>query len=540
MNRAGKQKKKSGGKGKGKKTPKTTTTEVPEDDSHVNNADAREEASGSNSESPTDTKGLFDLTVDEARKECLKLNLIDISEKPKVQVCCVKLTKFLESNGFDAETFRFAHKGNTKFPSPLLNRKNKDNDETGDSSESSDNSSVQDDDSSSDSDVPLVPKKKKSKKKSKSVRFDPNVSSREATPSANFLPPGWQILNDAVTGNPVAMLDANKRLLSISEYTQTTASTTTPGTTMPGIAASNFSNISAAASILGGAAPSMNQAQPLGSSISNGNAFKNVDFCGMSIPSFATNHANEKDCYGHNKKLVSGRFSTGKKEVLKKEVWPHHLVDCTFRPGGCDYDEMGWVELCNGFTALVLSQVDETNMPTGPLNQLRHLNRLTAYGLFAPLDPILEFNAAFMTGVENRSQDWNNLKRMKEFHDTHVQNLKLAAHRSSNNKKGDRTDKDKTDSKEGSAQKGSKGKCTKNWALSQNICFLFQNEKCEESSGHDDGNGNMLTHCCAWCYYCEKGLQLHSNSTCKDKKNPFGPFKSAGRRTAAGSGNQEQ
>ena len=334
-----------------------------------------------------------------------------------------------------------------------------------------------------------------------------------------------------MTGNPVAMLDANKRLLSISEYTQT------PAVSAPPTSANSLSgNISAAAAILGGGAAQMIQAQSLGgSSNSNGN-FKNVDICGMSIPSFAIDHTNEKDCQGHSKKLVSGRFSTGKKEVLQKEVWPHHLVNCTFRPGGCDYDEMGWVELCNGFTALILSKLDETNMPLTQLNQLRHLNQLTGYGLFAPIDPILEFNAAFMSGVENKSQDWNNWQRMKQFHETHVQNLKLSSHRSSNSKKDNN---DKNDSKEGGKQKQAKGKCTKDWALSQNICFLFQNGGCDETSGHDDGKGNMLTHCCAWCYYCDKGLQLHANAACKDKKNPFGPYKSSERRTP-GSSNQEQ
>ena len=294
--------------------------------------------------------------------------------------------------------------------------------------------------------------------------------------------------------------------------------------------------MSAAAAALGGSIDLTTN----GAGSNNGNsAFKNVDLCGVSIPSFATSLNQEKNCHGHSRKLVSGRFCTGKKEVLQKEVWPHHLVDTTFKPGGCDYNDMGWVELCNGFTAKILMQCDESNMPIAALNQLRHLNRISAYGLFAPLEPVLEFNASLMTGVENRSQDWKNWNRIQAFHETHVQNLKLSAHRNTHNKNSETKSDNKID-KDANKLKEQKGKCTKSWALSQNICFAFQNENCQESNGHDDGNGNMLTHCCAWCYYRDNGLKLHSNSTCKDKKNPFGPFKSANKKTSGAGNTQDQ
>ena len=112
----------------------------------------------------------------------------------------MKLTKFLESNGFKVETFKFAPKGNTNFPSPLLHRKNnghksqKDDDSSDNSSDSSDDSSDDSESDDSDSEHEEVVSKKKLKKK-KSVRFNTNTNKSQMPSGQGFLPAGRTCCN---------------------------------------------------------------------------------------------------------------------------------------------------------------------------------------------------------------------------------------------------------------------------------------------------------------------------------------------------------
>ena len=83
----------------------------------------------------------------------------------------------------------------------------------------------------------------------------------------------------------------------------------------------------------------------------------NLDICGVSIPRFAQNKSQH---VGSNctKKLTSGMFCTGKKEVKQKIVWPHHCVNSIIKPNGVEYDCINWQEMTNGFTGLILSKVN--------------------------------------------------------------------------------------------------------------------------------------------------------------------------------------
>jgi hypothetical protein len=230
-------------------------------------------------------------------------------------------------------------------------------------------------------------------------------------------------------------------------------------------------------------------------------------------------------------------FCTGRKEVKQKIVWPHHCVNSIIKPNGVEYDVMNWQELTNGFTGLILSKVNSETIQPEVLNMLRHLNLISGYGMFAPIKTVLDFNAGLMLGIENMSQDWFNWTRLKQYHDQHLHSLKL----STNLSEGQSATKPDVIN-EGNTQKaggpGGSQKCSKTWLTSQNVCFLYQNDKCDQDLSHDNGKGNTLCHCCGWCYWNWKGIQEHSNATSPDKRNPFRPSQSGIGRPNTGETNQ--
>ena len=118
--------------------------------------------------------------------------------------------------------------------------------------------------------------------------------------------------------------------------------------------------------------------------------------------------------------------ATGKKEVVKKDLWPQHAIGSIIQPEGANYDEMSWQELNNGFTAIILSKCKKDTDP----------NRLNAYGLFAPLSSVLEFNAGY---------------------DRHLHSLKIASF--NRDKKSDKKNKgsDKRDDRDDSSEKNDQG-----------------------------------------------------------------------------------
>ena len=58
---------------------------------------------------------------------------------------------------------------------------------------------------------------------------------------------------------------------------------------------------------------------------------------------------------------------------------------------------------------------------------MRHLNRLNTYGMFAPREAVLDFNAGFMLGIENNTQSWANMEKLNAFYDRHLHSLKIAS-----------------------------------------------------------------------------------------------------------------
>ena len=205
-------------------------------------------------------------------------------------------------------------------------------------------------------------------------------------------------------------------------------------------------------------------------------------------------------------------------------------IDSVAKPNGVDYDSMTWQELTNGFTGMMLAECGPNEIPEKILNKIKHLNKLSSYGMFAPIEAILEFNAGYMMNIENMSQDWEDGKKMNEYHNRHLHSLKLNNHvkeskKKKNNDENDDNDDDTSGSGKKKTTKSVRGeKCSREWLASQNICFNYQNDQCDQGSGHDDGAGKAMIHCCGWCQFQNKGLQNHHNLTCTNKTNPF-PFR---------------
>ena len=132
----------------------------------------------------------------------------------------------------------------------------------------------------------------------------------------------------------------------------------------------------------------------------------------MSIPGFIYNQDRENGSVSnHPRKLISGMYSNGKKEVIRKCMYAHHGIDSSIKPNGVNYEDMSYEDLGNGYTALILNEIDtlatECGDDTNPriVNMLKHLNRLFAYGMVAPISSVLELDSGFMFGVENMTQD---------------------------------------------------------------------------------------------------------------------------------------
>ena len=483
--------------------------------------DQAEPAQAAQAPQAVDGKNLLELSADELKKEAFKLGLFTEGERPRKEQALTKLTAFLSRSGINIETFVFTPNGATQFPAPLLtqNRAKVTRTKTGSSSNSESGSSTEEDEISlantAPSTLPSVRRKKKTK------------ANKTSTSNSNY---GYETLVNPVTGVPVGIVSRTTGQffsVAIPGSPPVQSIPTLPPASPHQLPTGAHTPLSQTGLVTGldlGGNVAHTAGQPwTGTTGMRGN--ENIDICGISVPGFAANKTqhNTSNC---SKKITSGMFCTGKKEVRQKIVWPHHCVNSIIKPNGVEYDVMNWQELTNGFTGLILSKLDNATTQPDVVNMLRHLNLISGYGMFAPMKTVLDFNAGLMMGIENMSQDWGNWARLKQYHDQHLHSLKLStnvadAHAQSVTKPHNDTGHGSVGNHNNGGGPGGSQRCSKTWLTSQNVCFLYQNDKCDQEMSHDDGKGNTLCHCCGWCYYNWKGIMEHSNSLCPDKKNPF-------------------
>ena len=276
------------------------------------------------------TKLVNDLTAEEARKECEKLQIITPGERVKRETCILKLAEFLGVHGLSIGSFKFAFNGETNFPPPLL--------DSGNSGESGSDDDDDEEEEEEETRPETTRSKSQRRRKGSHVTFDLTAgepSSGSSRPNIVSLPAGWHVMAHPESGAPVGMLDPSGKLLAITDMSAASAPPTWTAPVMGRTTSSGTSqNISAAAAMLGGNIPASHRGPQNTSSISLNS--ENVDFCNASIPGFV--YSQESDTI-KSKKRMSGKFTTGKKEVLKQEMWPHHLVDSLILPEGVEYDD---------------------------------------------------------------------------------------------------------------------------------------------------------------------------------------------------------
>ena len=363
-------------------------------------------------------KNLLDLNADELKKEAFKLGLYVDGDKPRKDQALTKLTAFLSRSGINVETFKFSPNGATKFPAPLLSQNRPRTASAKSGTSSSDSSAA----SSSEVDEPSLagPSRPPSGLKKKKKRSKTN------SPSSKV---GYETIVNPVTGVPVGIVSRstgqffNIAIPGSAPVVTSPASLTTTQVLAPPPPVSQLSGQSGFAGHGTGSAFRSLPENTGSAQAQTDNA--NLDICGISIPGFAQNKPQHSGS-SCTKKLTSGMFCTGRKEVKQKIVWPHHCVNSIIKPNGVEYDVMNWQELTNGFTGLILSKVNSETIQPEVLNMLRHLNLISGYGMFAPIKTVLDFNAGLMLGIENMSQDWFNWTRLKQYHDQHLHSLKLS------------------------------------------------------------------------------------------------------------------
>ena len=348
----------------------------------------------------SDGKNLLELSADELKKEAFKLGLFVDGDKPRKDQALTKLTAFLSRNAINIETFVFKANGATEFPAPLLakNRAKVTQDKSGSASGS-------ESDTSSEEDEPTLATKPSA---SPSVRRKTSLKSNNNSNSNSNSNYGYETLVNPVTGVPVGIVSrttgqfynvaipGSPPVLPPASPFQLPNGTQHSHDGVPGLAAGLH---------LAGSVASTSGQPGTGSTGMGVN--ENIDICGISVPGFAANQS-QHSTSNCSKKITSGMFCTGKKEVRQKIVWPHHCVNSIIKPNGVEYDMMNWQELTNGFTGLILSKIDNATMQPEVVNMLRHLNLISGYGMFAPIKTVLDFNAGLMMGVEKLSQNWTN------------------------------------------------------------------------------------------------------------------------------------
>ena len=235
-------------------------------------------------------------------------------------------------------------------------------------------------------------------------------------------------------------------------------------------------------------------------------------------------------------KILSGQYDTARREVKERQNWPQVMIDHILNPETIDYDDMDWAVLTAGMTGKTLAEMDPTKMDQATVNKIKHLNRLSNYGMKTPMKSILNFNAVLFRAIENKALVWTNWEKIDQFHTRHLSSLTVAAATSG----AARAPAGSGSGGGQGAARGGQGK-KPDWntlraSMSDHqICFKFNKGKCDQEDDHDlSGDGRILIHACGSCTYAKRGIvKNHGAQECKPDFWPA-PFRSQHRATGGG------
>ena len=181
-------------------------------------------------------------------------------------------------------------------------------------------------------------------------------------------------------------------------------------------------------------------------------------------------------------------------------------------------------------------------MDAATVNKIKHLNRLSNYGMKTPMKSILNFNAVLFRAVENRSLAWENWDKIEQFHTRHLSSLTVAAATAGAGKASGGQGGAGGAGGAGGGQGGQGGRRDKpSWnALRESmtkhsICFKFNRGKCDQENDHNlNGDGRVLLHACGTCTHANRGVvKNHGTKECKPDFWPA-PFRTQHRATGGG------
>ena len=241
-------------------------------------------------------------------------------------------------------------------------------------------------------------------------------------------------------------------------------------------------------------------------------------------------------------KILSGQYDTARREVKERQNWPQVMIDHVLNPETVDYDDMDWAGLTAGMTGKILAEMNPGMMDAATVNKIKHLNRLSNYGMKTPMRSILNFNAVLFRAVENKSLTWDNWDKIEQFHTRHLSSLTVAAATAGAGKASGGHGGVGGAGGASGGQGGQGGRKDKpSWnALRESmtkhsICFKFNSGKCDQEDDHDlNGDGRVLLHACGTCTHANRGVvKNHGSKECKPDFWPA-PFRAQHRATGGG------
>ena len=237
---------------------------------------------------------------------------------------------------------------------------------------------------------------------------------------------------------------------------------------------------------------------------------------GISVGRLRTLDPNDPYSNKYNRKIVTGEHSSLRGEIQNQVLWPHHALDDMVVPVPPDYANLTPIQFAAGEVAIILSELP-TSLNHSPIaNRLRHFNRLFTHAMSHEWSTILSFHASFMRSIEQAQSTWDSWPIIKEWHDRHLDVVKLKPLPSKNNKE----DKESRDGKE---SKDEVCGVKIGFIKSAQLCVKYQSNLCDQEDGHTSPHGKApLSHQCAYCLFTKKVVVKHRASECTERKKVFG------------------
>jgi hypothetical protein len=246
----------------------------------------------------------------------------------------------------------------------------------------------------------------------------------------------------------------------------------------------------------------------------------NSRFCGVSIGPLRSFVGDDPHEVTKGRKIVTGEHASGRDEVLCQIAWPHQMLDAVVCSDPPEYMNLSAIQFAAGYSAIILSQLPQEMNNSVSANQLKHFNRLFTLAMKSEWDSILKFNRSFFRSIEQRSNNWEEWDRIKDWHSRNLDSLTVSSmvSKAENPNKNPKFPKDGDKAKKDELCEG----VPMGFIKSNKLCKKFQSGVCDQTAPHALPSGTMLSHSCAMCLYKKLGLAHDHGAKACTKKQIFG------------------